>query len=439
MPHRAHKIPRIPHLLHARPLLSALILWFALLCVLTPPAQAQGQPVLTPLDQTRTSSFTYFGAADGVKNGLLQSETVEPDKADYCVTTTYSYDNYGNKTGSSTDRTNCAGSASATASFVARGAGSVYGTGAETFSIGATTVTIAQGSFATVLTNALNHSETRSYDPRFGAALSLKGPNNLTTTWTVDHFGRKTKELRADGTSTVTAYCLISSKFASADLTSNSDVTANGDPLTCPAPAVATAEAPTDAVSFTHSEPWDKNGIKNGPIVRVYMDALGRKLRTVTEGFNPNASAAGEDTFIYQDIEYSAYGVQILVTQPYFAASGSSTSAGATHYGMTRTDVDALGRVTASYSTDPADPTDITNTTGGKAGSVGFGLNNNRGLFQASVVSVTYAGMSTTTINDLGQTRVEVKNVDGKPLLITDHLRAQVVGDEQGLSRSSGS
>jgi hypothetical protein len=59
------------------------------------------------LTATRTSAFSYYGSSDGAKAGLLKSETVEPDTAQLCVTTTYDYDAYGNKASAST--ANCSG------------------------------------------------------------------------------------------------------------------------------------------------------------------------------------------------------------------------------------------------------------------------------------------------------------------------------------------
>lgn len=54
--------------------------------------------------------------------------------------------------------------------------------------------------------NAKNHTETRAYADGHGGLTSLTGPNNLTTTWTYDAWGRKTKETRADTTSTAWDY-----------------------------------------------------------------------------------------------------------------------------------------------------------------------------------------------------------------------------------------
>ncbi|QDQ25666.1 hypothetical protein FNU76_04480 [Chitinimonas arctica] len=59
-----------------------------------------------------------------------------------------------------------------------------------------------KGRFPQTVKNAIGHSETRTYDPRTGAQTSVTGPNGFKTTWTVDGFGRKLVELRADGTET---------------------------------------------------------------------------------------------------------------------------------------------------------------------------------------------------------------------------------------------
>ena len=74
-----------------------------------------------------------------------------------------------------------------------------------TVSINGTTVALQPGAFALTVSNAEGHSESRLYDPRFGAATQLTGPNGLSTTWTLDDFGRKVREKQPDGASVVTA------------------------------------------------------------------------------------------------------------------------------------------------------------------------------------------------------------------------------------------
>jgi YD repeat-containing protein len=137
--------------------------------------------------QTRSSSFEYDAS------GLLVREVVEPDRPNDCLQTSYSYDAYGNKTGVTTSA--CAGAtgyaiASAT---TPRTASSSFG---------------SDGRFPLNTSNVLGQSETKAYDPRFGAPTSLVGPNSLATQWEYDGFGRRSKETRADGTYTSWAYKL---------------------------------------------------------------------------------------------------------------------------------------------------------------------------------------------------------------------------------------
>lgn len=377
-------------------------------------AHAQGVSVPDPYNQTRSSSFTYYTAADGVKNGLLKSETIEPGNAQLGVVTTYDYDTYGNKISAST--ANVSG-ASGVGVFTTRTNTSVFA--AQTVTIpGSAPITTPAGIFATSASNALNQGESHTFDPRFGVALSLTGPNALTTTWQVDNFGRKVKETRADGTSTVSAYCFIAAKVSTT--TSNSS-TINGDPLSCPSPS--TAEIPSDAVNFVHTEPHDINGLPSGPFVRVYSDKAGRKLRTVSQAFD--GAPGGLARLVVQDTDYNIYGVQTVVTQPYFLDSGSSISGGSAHYGMSMNVYDVLGRVVASYNTDVAsqDASGVTVNTGGSQSSVTFGA---RGSYQASKTSIVYSVLATTTTNDKNQTRREDKNLEGKVILVTDNLGAQV-------------
>jgi RHS repeat-associated protein len=364
---------------------------------------AHAQVPADPYNYSRKSSFTYFGAADGVWAGLLQSETVEPDNAQSCVNTSYQYNGYGNKIGATTS--NCAG-ATGNAVFTTRTSSSVYGT--QTVQIGATSVSSVPGIFATTSTNALTQSEGKTYDPRFGAMLTLTGPNGLKTTWTVDDFGRKVKELRADGTSTVFAYCVLSGR--NLDTTGNSNT---NDPLSCPTPVAA--QVPTDAVMFVQTEPHDTKNAKSGPFVRVYSDRLGREVRTVTESFDGSAQATGRSgVAIFKDTVYSQYGPKTLETQPYFPMSSSSITGGSNDMGVSRTDYDVLGRPIAIYVAD----------SHGSQGTMTFGTFVSS---QAARQTFDYSGLSTTTTNDKGQTRQEEKNVNGELVRITDGAGAQLV------------
>ena len=147
---------------------------------------AQAQAPGDIYNYSRSSSFTYRA------DGLLESETVEPDAPGLCVKTTYQYDSNGNKNNAET--ANCAG-ASGRAVFVARAGTSTFAAvAAQQIKVDGALVSvdIPAGLFASSAANALGQSEQRRWDPRFGALLSLTGPNGLTTLVEVDDFGRKT-------------------------------------------------------------------------------------------------------------------------------------------------------------------------------------------------------------------------------------------------------
>jgi len=135
---------------------------------------------------------------------LLVKEIIEPANSQLCLVTEYTYDAFGNKTSVTTR--NCNGSAGEAAAPAA-GSDAVIQprTTASTYD--------AKGQFAVSTTNALGHTETRSFDTRFGAVKTLTGPNGLTTSWNYDSFGRKTLETRADGTTTGWNYVLYNQSW----------------------------------------------------------------------------------------------------------------------------------------------------------------------------------------------------------------------------------
>lgn len=143
---------------------------------------------------SRNSSYVYDSA-----RGLLIKEIVEPNDSNLCVVKEYAYDAYGNRT--STTTRNCNGG-TGEAPAPATGSAAVIAARTSTASY----VYNADGSVSVTLANALGHTESRLYDPAFGNVTSLTGPNNLTTTWAYDTFGRKALETRADGTTTTTTY-----------------------------------------------------------------------------------------------------------------------------------------------------------------------------------------------------------------------------------------
>jgi RHS repeat-associated protein len=379
--------------------LFAAIVW-AVTAVGAAHAQAQLPPVAgvdNPFNYTRTTSITYRA------DGLIDTETIEPNDPQRCVVTTYSYDTRGNRTGSQV--ANCSG-ASGDAVFTPRSSSVTYG--AQTLSIGGVTVQIQPNTQASSSSNAKGQETKQTVDPRFGAVLSTTEPNGLTTRREIDDLGRTTREIHPDGTRVITAYCLIAGRVNPAgDTSSNS--------LTCPSPSAA--EIPADALEFTHVESRDASGadgIKNGPFTRKYLDRAGRLLRQVSEAFDGATQPGGANRLIVTDTEYGDLGQVLLQTQPYFLDSGSSTSTGSADVGLTRTEYDVLGRVVRIYTADSQ----------GSQPGVSFG---NRGSRRARLSSTAYGALVVTTTDDRGQVRTEEKNVEGRTIRITDPLGAQIV------------
>jgi RHS repeat-associated protein len=360
------------------------------------------------LSGARASSFTYY------PNGLLQSETIEPGTGDenYCVSTTYTYAAWGNKNGATT--ANCPG-ASVPALFTARSSTSNFA--AQTVTVaGVAGVLIPAGQFATSASNALLKSETRLYDPRFGAVTSLTGPNALTTTFEHDDFGRKVKETRADGTSSWMYYCILSS--LGLDTTSNTTSITNTAVSVCTSGPLSgqTIEIPSNAVSFVQSESKDANGVKMGPSARTYKDRQGRSVREVSESFDGGGQPS-DRRHVMKDTAYNQYGVAVLSTAPYFVGARSSTVTSNSDVGVTLTKVDALGRPIQVDISDPAGNVASTDLVAPGAFVVG----------RVARTTMAYNGLSSTTVNPKGQSRIEEKNADGKLVRITDAYGGQVV------------
>jgi RHS repeat-associated protein len=250
---------------------------FALLVAL--PLQAQAAT------QTRISSWTYDSA------GMIATETIEPDDAQFTLTTTYTYDTFGNKTA-----VTVSSPATGTAAIAPRTTSTTY---------------TADGRFPATVTNALNQSETRVYHAAFGQLTSQTGPNGLTTSWEYDGFGRKILETRPDGTRTKWEYLWCSGY--------------NGGTLaTCPGLArYAIRTTPLASDGTTQA----------GPKALQYMDMLEREVRVETQGW---ASASETAKTIYADTEYDAFGRVYRKSRPYY--TGESPT-------WTSFEYDAIGRV----------------------------------------------------------------------------------------------
>jgi RHS repeat-associated protein len=371
---------------------------------------AHSQPVSTPQDYKRSSGFEYH--TSGPLTGLLRIERVEPNSPSQCVETEYSYDEYGNKTGSTTRNCTNAGGAGASgnAAFTARSSASGYA--GYSLTVKGVAVTVPAGTFARTSTNAVGHSETRTIDPRFGAVVSLTGPNGLTTGYELDDWGRVLRENRADGSSTRSLHCLISGRVS--NTASNSAGCGATGPLSGRSEEIPSGRSGYDgwrAVSYVQVQSFDANNSPMGPAQRVYKDAEGRAIREITQGFD-GGSQSSNHRWIVKDTVYNAHGVAVASTGTYFLESGSPSTGGSNDMALTTTVVDTLGRPLQIYQRDPKG-----------SSSASFGP---YGTHPSSRTLVSYSGLVTTTTTDRGQTRVEEKNPNGLLVRVTDATGAQL-------------
>ncbi|WP_282611156.1 RHS repeat-associated core domain-containing protein [Pelagibius sp. Alg239-R121] len=226
---------------------------------------------------TRTMSWVY-----DVTTGRVTQEVIEPDTSTHKLTRDYSYDVFGNLTGTTISGGNIA----------TRTTSAAYD---------------SNGLLMVSASNALGHGENRTMDARYGVTTSQTDPNLLTTTWLYDGFGRRTKELRADGTETQYNYELCSGA---------------GNPCTAPAGTIYLIESQDFLTA-------GQTAISGKSI--TYFDKLNRKLRSETEGF-ANGSK------IHVDSKYNVRGFIEEVSRPYFAGTAAA------NIKWTKTFYDVVGR-----------------------------------------------------------------------------------------------
>jgi RHS repeat-associated protein len=318
------------------------------------------------LTATRSSSFTYNA------QGLLLTETIEPDSPQSCLVTTYGYDGYGNKNSISTQP--CAGATGSAIASAAtpRTATATYA--AQTLTVAGNSYTTPAGYFATSNANALLQAESKEYDPRFGGITKLVGPNALATTWTYDTFGRKTRETRADGTYTTWVYNLCTDAG-----------------VTCPAPiAGQTLVNQLTEASFTSA------AVSLSPPKIQFSDALGRAIRSQTLNF------AGAT--IVQDKEHNALGQLVRSSNSYNLATPSAAI-------WTTQTYDAIDRMLTASVPDAAAVAFSTTPVGGTTCS---------GVAGTATSCMSYNGLSTVSTNSKGQSKTTSKNAFGQVAIVAD-------------------
>ncbi|MEJ1415508.1 MAG: RHS repeat-associated core domain-containing protein, partial [Candidatus Sedimenticola sp. (ex Thyasira tokunagai)] len=298
---------------------------------------------ITQASITRTSEFTYNS------DGLLSREIIEPDKPKFRKQIDIDYDKFGNKIKVTTSGQVTTSSQGITT----RSSSTQYST---------------DGRFPVSVTNALGHSETRTYDPQLGVMTSLTGPNGLTTTWKYDSFGRQIREERADGTWSTfyRGMCGISDCRGPylGVISLLPLIGAGASPL-------SVGDAPRGTVLYTTTESAGSTP------TATYSNELGQVTRKATRGF--------DGTPVYQDTEYNALGQVSRSSLPYFKGEASHWS---------QTEYDILGR-----------PTKVT-----QQGPSGTPIEN----------SFSYSGFTTTVTNAEGHIKTTQKNAQGKVVRVDE-------------------
>jgi RHS repeat-associated protein len=368
----------------------------------------------SPFSYSRVSEFTYFGSTDATKNGLLKTEKIEPGSADSCLQTTHDYDAWGNR--NSTTVANC-GTPIPTvdAKFTERSGSQSFSIGTMPIvTVGGQTFTLQVGQFPLESTNALGHLTVQRFDPRWGLPIEATDANGNRVTIEYDQLGRKLKEKRFNedrslSQGRVWRYCILPDKGL------NTSTNSAG----CP----ATTVAPDDAIEFIQTFPIGNSEGAIGQWTMTFMDRGGRAIRTATQGFDgPDQPVAVKDKEIVADTVYNAQGLVVLQSQPYWAATGSSTTSTTNDAGATKTIFDALGRPTSVYVVDSkGNQPNITFGAGPFSGYRAYGVRT------ASLTDFEYQGMKTTITDDRLHKRTEERNPIGEVVRVTDHLGAQIV------------
>lgn len=322
---------------------------------------------------SRVSAFVYHP-----DTGLLVREIVEPDHSDLCLVTEYTYDDYGNKTGSTTRNCNGSNISGSKNEAAAPTGDAVFTARGNTTSYAATTANAVPGQFPGSETNALTQSEYRDYDARFGKVSKLTGPNSLPTTWEYDGFGRKVKETRADGTTTIWTYAACDAS--------------------CPVRAKYSVKTQTSGAPDSIS----------------YLDQLNREVRSATIGF--------DGRWVYKDTEYDRAGRVARSSRPYYA--GATVIHWSTPY------YDDLGRVTEVREPGPNNTTLVSRTEYAGLTTKVINANNQTKTTlknsQGQVVSVTDAlGKITTYQYDPFGNLTETKDPKGNRIVNTYDTRGR--------------
>lgn len=259
--------------------------------------------------QTNTVDYTYYA------NGLLQTQTVEPNQASYKSVSNYTYDAYGNVTA----KTKTTGGISRSESY-----------------------TYDNGRFLKTHTNVLNQVESSVYDAITSFLVSKTDVNGDVSRYEYDGFGKiKSQSQSSSSGNTITTNWTW----------------ANGSP--------------------THSVVLRTETTGDGQVIKTWYDALGREIQASHKNFlgnevyttssydtqgraikvsEPYYSGSSSSSILYHTSQYDSYGRISKQTMPLgtisYSYSGSQTTVDdATKGHTTIRETDAAGKLKSV--TDP--------------------------------------------------------------------------------------
>ena len=225
-----------------------------------------GGDMNTNAERTQRTTFTPY------TNSLKVDTMVRyPMDTLYQLTTDHHYDSHGNRTSTTVSGGNVASGTNQASNFSNR-------------------------RYPGTLNNALNHSNTLTYDTRFGSIKELTDANSRVTTQSYDPFGREFSRTTPDNVVISTSY--------------NTCTTVTCSSVTVDSVSVA------PVIKVTTSSPIS-------PDTTRYLDKLGRVVRTEVQAFDGTSTTR-------HDVRYDNQGRIDRVRQPYY--SPATTTAYNTQY-----------------------------------------------------------------------------------------------------------
>jgi len=248
----------------------------------------------------------------------LTQQIVEPDSAQWAVTTDYGYDDVGNV--DEVKVTPAVGQGQAVRTSLIN-----WGT---------------DGRFPRTVTNAKNQVTTFGWDPGRGVRTTVTDPNNLITTTAFDNFNRTTRQSYPDGTATDVSYQICSASFvwcAAADVRTFQQVTTRD---------TANAIVRTDVRSF------DSMDRPRYTYRQLLSGAMSGEIKTYNSRGLVSASSMpfiqGEPIW-YTTFGYDALGRTSTIQRPISEGNAGDHLTRISYDGLSSVQIDALNRSTTRY------------------------------------------------------------------------------------------